>query len=634
MCRAEAQPRNVEMKTLVSRLRVACHQRSGKYSTWRTHMATVRKPQKHLVSFRSDQTRSFFCSLCVLCRHLVPDGEMFQHFVHSALRQRMIKERTEMSSCTRVWSSGSLPLPVGWCTPAEPRARADGGMFPSPRTAWCGLGGNEAPDQAGRGTIAVWGQQTQWTTRRWNNVICVCSYIRQLRGNASCRGSPSCRRWPQSNQDRASETGLLFQDLHTTQLQSEPQDCCLHVWGVTMKQNYQTPPSFTFYFGLKCIRSLNSAAQTEKVNPSRMLRNLLRNREGLSRDHCDVLSHGLSLTPGESNWSPVSGLVSGRSVWLLCWTKSNLRSRSCTLRWCEAGCTAETRSARTNSATLWSCCLQRNTACLQRRETVISATLWLLFVQMFPCTDWRNMQNLFMPFPLMNPENIYCCNMLLKVYYLLSVDSIKGHCCFAPAHNENFIWKPSNQFEAKIQKNKNYGNKFILNFKNHFQVKQNIFLNKQNWRVLNRNVEWRPHRCRGRLQTEASGKEPRTPEKGRPLEQRVWRLQEKKWDENVCGSDRHSRVLHMRTFPVRVSVSCTEPNAPLPKLLEQTRLGAQWPEFLEQSQFTVVSLFIIQAPLCRSSTLPPNTPSTFTLLYSCTFTFKFECWTFVVVPEW
>lgn len=29
-----AQPRKVDMKTLVSRLRVACHQRSGKYSTW------------------------------------------------------------------------------------------------------------------------------------------------------------------------------------------------------------------------------------------------------------------------------------------------------------------------------------------------------------------------------------------------------------------------------------------------------------------------------------------------------------------------------------------------------------------------------------------------------------------------
>lgn len=42
--RAGAQPRKVEMKTLVSRFRVACHQRSGKYSTWRTNM------QKHTIS--------------------------------------------------------------------------------------------------------------------------------------------------------------------------------------------------------------------------------------------------------------------------------------------------------------------------------------------------------------------------------------------------------------------------------------------------------------------------------------------------------------------------------------------------------------------------------------------------------
>lgn len=32
-CEDAAQPKKVEMKTLVSRLRVACHQRSGKYST-------------------------------------------------------------------------------------------------------------------------------------------------------------------------------------------------------------------------------------------------------------------------------------------------------------------------------------------------------------------------------------------------------------------------------------------------------------------------------------------------------------------------------------------------------------------------------------------------------------------------
>ena len=50
----EAQPRKVEMNTLVSRLRVACHQRSGKYSTWWRNVPAV-KP-----FFCHSQTRCFY----------------------------------------------------------------------------------------------------------------------------------------------------------------------------------------------------------------------------------------------------------------------------------------------------------------------------------------------------------------------------------------------------------------------------------------------------------------------------------------------------------------------------------------------------------------------------------------------
>lgn len=35
------QPRKVDMKTLVSKLSVACHQRSGKYSTYQQHKKSV-----------------------------------------------------------------------------------------------------------------------------------------------------------------------------------------------------------------------------------------------------------------------------------------------------------------------------------------------------------------------------------------------------------------------------------------------------------------------------------------------------------------------------------------------------------------------------------------------------------------
>ena len=108
----EAQPRKVEMKTLVSRLRVACHQRSGKYNTWSgTSGERIRQ--------------DVFMSSELLCRN------------------------------------EQLPLRVWWCTPAEPLARAGGGRCQSARTGWCGSDGNEAPDQAGRGTSAVWSQTHQ-----------------------------------------------------------------------------------------------------------------------------------------------------------------------------------------------------------------------------------------------------------------------------------------------------------------------------------------------------------------------------------------------------------------------------------------------------------------------------------------
>lgn len=105
----EAQPRKVEMKTLVSRLRVACHQRSGKYNTWwRNIQETIRQ--------------DVFMSSELLC------------------------------------SDEQLPLRVWWCTPAELLPRAGGGRCRSARTGWCGSDGNEAPDEAGRGTSAVWSQ--------------------------------------------------------------------------------------------------------------------------------------------------------------------------------------------------------------------------------------------------------------------------------------------------------------------------------------------------------------------------------------------------------------------------------------------------------------------------------------------
>lgn len=53
----------------------------------------------------------------------------------------------------------------------------------------------------------------------------------------------------------------------------------------------------------------------------------------------------------------------------------DLRCRSCTLRWCEAGRTAEPRTAQTNSAILWSCCLQRNTACRCRGRLQTEASV-------------------------------------------------------------------------------------------------------------------------------------------------------------------------------------------------------------------------------------------------------------------
>lgn len=60
-----------------------------------------------------------------------------------------------------------------------------------------------------------------------------------------------------------------------------------------------------------------------------------------------------------------------RKSWLL----PDLRPRSCTLHWCEAGRTAETRSAWTTVASLSGCCLRRNTEFLLRREAAFDNQL-------------------------------------------------------------------------------------------------------------------------------------------------------------------------------------------------------------------------------------------------------------------
>ena len=149
--------------------------------------------------------------------------------------------------------------------------------------------------------------------------------------------SPSDRRWPQSNRDRASGTGLPFLDLDTE----------------NRSEGEAAVDSFTVGPWRRCLTYFIRVWMSE----------LFTSQTGWNWNlSCDLTQRSAQSSP----LCPVPLSESHRAARPSDWT--DLRSRSCTLRWCAAGCTEETRSDRTNSATPWSCCLRRNTACLQERE--------------------------------------------------------------------------------------------------------------------------------------------------------------------------------------------------------------------------------------------------------------------------